>query len=638
MPDIKYEITKLKRLSLLLFTAIIATQTSCGRQNPPEDAPTQEIAAAYTESAARVYGITEAYGYIEAAEDEEASREQEPTEPIEEYSPRSLARVPRTRLVTIGETIEFGGYSWVVLDVKDNYALVITEHAHILRGGGYWHDIWGPITWEASSIRRYLNDTFYNRFSAEDRKRIRLTYIENNDNPWDGTDRWFNSTGGENTMDKIFFLSVREVVRYFGDSGQMDDRPDNIGALRIIWISDEYDYGRIGRDETGTALSWWLRTPGAHQRLVTFIDPIGSIAMYGTSSPQTPVAARPALWLSLECQAEHQAPDWDNFAWTLEHFDHIRAPLRLDSNTPHGDLAIQHLEFISDNLYSRIPFSYREKEAAAWLVEELLAMGHHWGNIQVQEVPLLGDMRWWNLNNQPMWASDMELRETTRLTQNVIATIPGQSQRKIIVGAHYDSYPTPGASDNASETSVLLESAQRMLQMNNYYTIKYVFFGAHEIGGFVTTDAFISSLTDEQLNDIVLMVNVDNILDGPYMFYGAAYNDDWQPGSNAITQRIDAIAYELDSGLIGHPPAAFLYSDQFSFLARGHTVVFMMGLFGVEHPGVVGFFEIDGKEFVRGVSHTQNDDFHVIEARWPGMIQRNMHVFSVFLEGILTGL
>ena len=215
--------------------------------------------------------------------------------------PSTVLIASEQNLVTIGEIIEFGSYSWLVLDVQDNHALIITEHAHILRGGGYWHDVWGPITWEASSIRRYLNDTFYNRFSAADRMRIRKTYVLNNDNPWNGTDLWFRSSGGVNTTDKIFFLSVEEIVRYFGDSGQMDDRPAGLGPLRFInWISDEYDYARIGRDETGTALSWWLRTPGAHPRLVTFIDPRGTIAMYGTSSVQTPVAARPALWLNLE--------------------------------------------------------------------------------------------------------------------------------------------------------------------------------------------------------------------------------------------------------------------------------------------------------------------------------------------------
>ena len=631
----------MKKFGLLLLMSIIIMKTSCGSQNLSEHEPVQE-AATYVEAAAEVYGVTGAAEVYVAAETYEV---------VEVYEEHEAVYVRhRTDLAQAGDIIEFGGYNWIVLDVYGDYAKIITENVLVIhyvhygwassmrigmpyysfeitdtfRAGGVFHYIHFPVTWSCSSLRRYLNYEFFNSFDKADRARIRETYVTVNDNPWfmGTTARLFDAYGGENTVDKIFILSVEEILQYFGDSGQLHNRPDG----RITWIADEYNSARIATNKEGAPMWWWSRTPGNRPRLVAGVDVAGIINMCGMYANDFGGGTRPVLWLNL------------TGPWDQENFTDIREPLPLAYNTPHGQLAIQHLEFISDNLYSRIPFSYREKETAVWLVEELLAMGHHWDNIQVQEVPMRGDMQWWNLNNQPRWASDIELRETTRLTQNVIATIPGQSERKIIVGAHYDSLPYPGTSDNASGASVLLESAQRMLQTDNYYTIKYVFFGAHELGGLVTTDAFINSLTDEQISNIVLMVNVDNLLDGPYMFFGAAYNADWQPGSNVITQRIDEIAYELDLGLIGHPLLAFIYSDHFSFLARGHTVVFLMGLFGTEHPGVVGFFEIDGKEFVRGVSHTQNDDFHIIEARWPGMIQTNMQAFSVFLEEILTGL
>ena len=93
--------------------------------------------------------------------------------------------------------------------------------------------------------------------------------------------------------------------------------------------------------------------------------------------------------------------EWENFVWECEHFADVRQPLPFDEHTPHGCLAVQHLRFMNDMLYSRVPFSYREKEAAVWLVEGLLAMGHPWENIYVQEFPLQGDFRWWNLNHQP---------------------------------------------------------------------------------------------------------------------------------------------------------------------------------------------------------------------------------------------
>jgi hypothetical protein len=300
----------------------------------------------------------------------------------------------------------------------------------------------------------------------------------------------------------------------------------------------------------------------------------------------------------------------------------------------HGDLAIKYLQFMSENLYGRKPYSYREKETAFWLIKELLNLGLPAGNIYLQEFPLVGNFRWWALNNEARWASEFELRQA-QLSQNIIVTIPGQSEREIIVGAHYDSHPTPGASDNASGVSLLLESAARMLQADNYYTIVYVFFGGHEAGGFVAADFFARSLTDEQSSNIVMMINADNLLDGPHMFYGAAYSDNLQPGANELTEKIDEIADKLDLGLIKHPPAAFMGSDHQAFLNRGHTVVCLTGLYRMEIPGYIGFFNMDGGEFTRGVSHTQNDDFHIINAKWPGMIQTNMRAFAIFLEELL---
>jgi Zn-dependent M28 family amino/carboxypeptidase len=174
-----------------------------------------------------------------------------------------------------------------------------------------------------------------------------------------------------------------------------------------------------------------------------------------------------------------------------------------------------------------------------------------------------------------------------------------------------------------------------MKEIDHYYTIVYVFFGAHEAGGFLGAGYFVQGLTSEQSENLVLMINADLLFDGPHMVYGAAYDDNLQPGANDITRQIDAIAEELDLGLISHPDVVYLEVDQLPFLMRGHTVVFMAAYYRVDLPGYVGFFNIDGGEFTRGGSHTENDDFNIIEERRPGVIQTNMRAFSMFLEEML---
>jgi len=308
--------------------------------------------------------------------------------------------------------------------------------------------------------------------------------------------------------------------------------------------------------------------------------------------------------------------------------------LALTADTPHGYLAEQHLLFMNDYLPERIAFSYRELDAAMWIVEELLAMGYTWYDIEVQTFSgddVAGSPWGWGQIVHPFDIGDHLLRD---YSQNVILTVPGQSAYTIVVGAHYDGLLYPGASDNASGTVLLLESAQRMLHLDNYYTIVYVFFGAEEIGLFGAY-YYVDRLSDEELDAIVLMVNADVLLDGDTLFYAAGYVDFDTPWGeaevNARTELLDQIADDLnaqyDMGLTAIPEGVYLPSDHLPFLAMGHTV---MVLFGAElvDGGFAGNFYLD-------VFHSPRDDVHYLRANMPGRIERGMWVFSTFLENVL---
>ena len=318
---------------------------------------------------------------------------------------------------------------------------------------------------------------------------------------------------------------------------------------------------------------------------------------------------------------------------------------------PHGAIAVAYIEFMSDNLYERLPFTYREKEAALWIAEELLAMGYSEDSVEIQSFyhndPVVRERLWADMSSTITWwgrGVDVPLRD---YSQNVILTVPGQSERTIIVGAHYDTLPYPGASDNASGVALLLESAQRMLGADNYHTIIYVFFGAEEIG-LVGARVFYSSLSQRERDNIVMMINADVLFEGEFFLYGAGYADwdgpDFVPGSNDVSQQVSAIAQEMRSShgmeIATVPEAILLSSDQLVFLWEGHTVVM---LFGVD---LLPRAELEGGQWIWGaygdymlvprVLHSARDDFHYINAAWPGKIENAMWTFSLFLEGILT--
>jgi len=197
----------------------------------------------------------------------------------------------------------------------------------------------------------------------------------------------------------------------------------------------------------------------------------------------------------------------------------------------YGEIAAGYIYHLSQNLPMRTPFSYTELAAAKWIVEELLAMGHSPSNIEVQEFCYWevneyrlgmwgGGMSWWSAVSL-LGDQDMDQLRRDRVSQNIVLTIPGQSQRTIVVGAHYDSPPDPGTSDNASGVGLLMESAKRMLEYDNYYTIRYVFFGAEETG-LIGAAWNLHLMTEAERDNVVMMVNADVLIEGPVLIYGAA--------------------------------------------------------------------------------------------------------------------
>lgn len=186
--------------------------------------------------------------------------------------------------VKTGETLQFGGYNWRVLEIKDGKALIISNNI-IAR-----HE-YGPVSaWEKSEIRRYLNGQFFEAaFSANEKALIAESIIPNKADPIYGL------AAGEDTADKLFLLSVEEAVKYFGDSGRL--------ALGPKYINDEYNAARVAKDnDTGAALWWFLRSPGDVDNLAVCVGDDGGVYVTGhgiTTSKAGAGGVRPALWLRL---------------------------------------------------------------------------------------------------------------------------------------------------------------------------------------------------------------------------------------------------------------------------------------------------------------------------------------------------
>ena len=202
----------------------------------------------------------------------------------------------------IGSIVPFGGYQWRILDVKDNAALLIAEYMIEQQP---FHNRAGDVTWADCSLRKYLNGEFYHKFTEVEQARIIPVLHKNHNN------QWYDSNGGEDTLDYFFLLSIEEVVcNYFGYSSK---NLENRSAKQRYWFQKQDD-NNIKRRSTldGYVWWWWLRSPGRDNRRAVYIHGDGNIGIQGngtfrySSNTIHPLTGdnsggvRPALWLRLE--------------------------------------------------------------------------------------------------------------------------------------------------------------------------------------------------------------------------------------------------------------------------------------------------------------------------------------------------
>ena len=146
-------------------------------------------------------------------------------------------------------------------------------------------------------------------------------------------------------------------------------------------------------------------------------------------------------------------------------------------------------------------------------------------------------------------------------SQNVCATIPGTASpdRVIVIGAHYDSVPFGcGASDNAGGSATIMELFRHFAQNPPKKTIRFVWFGAEEVGLF-GSKAYVKAHADE-LDSIDIMINCD--------VGGAAMGRNFVRGTcdESVAQYLKFLAAEvgypgdIKKGCMGSDSSTFAFS------------------------------------------------------------------------------
>lgn len=197
---------------------------------------------------------------------------------------------------------------WRVLDVEEDALFLMADS--VLDCQRFAQND-NTISWEISAARKWLNGyesyaqgsmSFINMaFDAEEQAAIVTTTVEKSDNLLHGTG------GGKPTEDKIFLMSIREMINE--DYGFSSDfmmysktrqlEPTGYAHANGIWMGTH-------NEEYGDNCWWLLRSTGAHYKAVSLVYRYGNVYQDGYYADTPYYGICPALKV-----------DIDSTEWTL---------------------------------------------------------------------------------------------------------------------------------------------------------------------------------------------------------------------------------------------------------------------------------------------------------------------------------
>lgn len=195
--------------------------------------------------------------------------------------------------IKVGSYVNFGAYEqdndtsngkedveWLVLEVKDGKALVISKYALDCKS---YNTSYTDVTWETCTLRKWLNSGFINEaFSADEKAMIPTVTVSADENPI------LSTNPGNATEDQVFLLSTTEANKYFNSNGAIQCEPTDYAVANGTWESDSGFW------------CWWLRSPGNYQKDAAYVSSVGVVIEYGFDVDNDDGAVRPALWINLD--------------------------------------------------------------------------------------------------------------------------------------------------------------------------------------------------------------------------------------------------------------------------------------------------------------------------------------------------
>ena len=206
--------------------------------------------------------------------------------------------------IKVGDIIKFGSYEqdndksngkeeieWVVLDVENNKALVVSKYILDIQpyNKGREKDGEVSVTWERCSLRKWLNDSFLNTaFGVKHQELIPFVSI------FADTDQTYSKhPDNAITTDKIFLLGKAEVEKYFASEEVRE-------CITTVYADDNIDLYGYDHDSPDEPYFWWLRSHGLYRDWSALVVLGNGTIVGGFDAIADCIGVRPALWINLD--------------------------------------------------------------------------------------------------------------------------------------------------------------------------------------------------------------------------------------------------------------------------------------------------------------------------------------------------
>ncbi|MBR5973573.1 MAG: hypothetical protein IK020_00145 [Clostridiales bacterium] len=191
-----------------------------------------------------------------------------------------------------GYFVTFGNYGgrpfrWIIIDQDDDTYYLVSQYILDMRA---YDENGQTADWESSSIRKWLNEDFYEQAFNQDEKARIVATVSGNRRPR------MTEVLEEEKKDQVFLLSSSAAQNYFMTDAARRGKPEN----------DE----RGGNASSQETLKWWLIGPDDGGS--SLVDEEGRVAFSDVRATTEMYGVRPAVVITTPTYEQHKAnEEWE---------------------------------------------------------------------------------------------------------------------------------------------------------------------------------------------------------------------------------------------------------------------------------------------------------------------------------------